>query len=224
MGASGARLRVVICDDHPAFARGLASLLGSEAADLEVAGVAASGEEAVGLVADLLPDCVLMDLRMPGADGTATTRRVREVSPTTTVVVLTVSDEADDLYAALRAGASGYVVKDRDVAEIAGAVRATCRGQLVIPAHLVGAFLHDLDGSAAPGRNGEGLNAHEREILTRIGRGETNRQIASAMHVSERTIRRRVEDLYAKLHLADRIEAAVYATHHGLVRRSTSAP
>lgn len=223
---------MLICDDHPAFARGLAGLLSDEESDIEVVGIAASGDEAYRLVRDLTPDCVLMDIRMPGGDGIAATRRIREVSPTTSVVVVTVSDEQADLYAALRAGASGYVVKDKDVAEIASAVRAACRGQLVIPGHLASSFLRDLEGSHR--RRGEGngdgdgssasaddrLTDQEREILVRISRGETNKEIAASLHVSERTVRRRVEDLYAKLHLTDRIEAAVYAAHQGLGGRS----
>lgn len=151
---------------------------------------------------------------MPGVSGIDGIRRIREVSPSTTVVALTASDDQRDLYQALRAGASGYVIKDSDVSEIAGAVRAVCRGQLVIPAHLVGAFVQDLDGPRA-----EGLGDQEREILARIARGQTNREIAAELHVSERTVRRRIENLYAKLHLADRIEAAVYASRQGITAR-----
>lgn len=210
-GRSAINASVIICDDHPAFARGLAELLKSEAPDLEVIAVTSGAEEATRIAAEMLPDCVLMDLRMPGTSGIDGIRKVREASPTTTVVALTASDEQRDLYSALRAGASGYVLKESDVSEIAGAVRAVCRGQLVIPAHLVGAFMADLEVA-----NSEGLGEQEREILARIARGETNREIAAGVFVSERTVRRRIENLYSKLHLADRIDAALYASRRGI--------
>jgi two-component system, NarL family, response regulator LiaR len=176
-----------------------------------VLAVVTTVDDAVRVAAEVLPDCVLMDLRLPVTNGIEGIRRVREVSPSTTVVALTASDDQHDLYEALRSGASGYVVKDSDVREIAGAVLAACRGQLVIPAHLVGAFLFDLEHGPT-----DSLGDEEREILARIAMGETNRDIAARLHLSERTVRRRVENLYAKLHLADRIEAALYASKQGI--------
>jgi two-component system, NarL family, response regulator LiaR len=204
-------IAVMLCDDHPAFARGLAKLLETEAPDLEVVGVATSAEEIEQLVRESLPDVVLMDIRMPGTDGIEATRRIRRGSPTTKVVMLTVSDEQADLYEALRAGASGYVRKDDDVAQIVNVARAVQRGHLAIPADLVGDVLHDLEHVDAGC-----LSDAERDILAGIGRGETNRDLASRLHLSERTVRRRVEDIYSKLHLADRLQAAVYANQRGL--------
>lgn len=204
-------IAVMVCDDHPTFARGLAKLLDDETADVDVVGVATSVEEVERLVREALPDVVLMDIRMPGIDGVEGTRRVRAASPTTKVVMLTASDEQSDLYKALRAGAAGYVSKQNDVAEILNAVRAVCRGNLVIPVHLVGEVLHDLE-RADP----SALSDTERDILACIARGETNREIGHRLTVSERTVRRRVEDIYSKLHLTDRIEAAVYAAQRGI--------
>lgn len=202
---------VVVCDDHPAFARGLAELLRSEPGEIDVVAIATTAEEAATAASALLPDVVLMDIRLPRVDGIEATRRVRAASPTTQVVILTASEDEADVYEALRAGASGYVTKDKDVSEIAGAVRAVSRGHLVIPAHLAGRFLTDLE-RAEP----QPLTPTEREILTGIARGETNRELASRLHLSERTVRRRIEDLYARLHLSDRIQAAIYAAEHGL--------
>lgn len=218
---SGERMAiaVMLCDDHPTFARGLAKLLEDETADVDVVGVATSVEEVERLVRETLPDVVLMDIRMPGTDGIEGTRRVRAASPTTKVVMLTVSDEQSDLYQALRAGAAGYVSKQNDVSEILNAVRSVCKGNLVLPAHLVGEVLHDLekfDPSA--------LSDTERGILAGIARGETNREIGRRLHVSERTVRRRVEDIYAKLHLSDRIEAAVFAAQRGIGTDSRTDP
>lgn len=205
------KITTIICDDHPAFASGVAALLQAEADDIEIVGVAGSGEQAEHLVVDLLPDIVLMDVRMPGAGGIEVTRRIQAASPTTKVVMLTVSDETSDLYASLRAGASGYVLKDKEVWEIADAVRSVHRGHLIIPAGLAGRFVEDLDQA-----DSTALSDQEREILAAIARGETNREIAARMSLSERTVKRRVEDIYSKLHLADRLEAAVYAATRGL--------
>ena len=206
----GMAIAVLLCDDHPAFARGLAKLLESEASDVEVVGVATSGVEAERLVRELLPEVVLMDIRMPGVDGIEATRRVRSASPTTKVMMLTVSDEQTDLYRALRAGASGYISKEHDVVEIANALRSVHRGHLVIPAHLVSDVLADLE-AADPA-----LSENERAILAGIALGETNKEIGARLHMSERTIRRRVEDIYSKLHIADRIGAAIYAHERGI--------
>lgn len=201
---------VMICDDHPAFARGLGSLLEQEAADIEVAAVVTSVEDLERAARQSPPDVLLLDLRMPGTDGIEAARRMRAMAPGTRIVVLTASDDQSDLYKALKAGASGYVLKESDVSEIAGAVRSVFRGHLVIPAHLVGSFVHDLE-EADPAS----LSDLERDILDGIARGETNREIAERLHMSERTVRRRVEDVYAKLHVTDRLQAAMYASKQG---------
>jgi len=214
-GGGEPTLSAVICDDHPTFARGLARLLQDEAPDISVVAVVADANDAETAVRELLPDVVLMDIRMPGGNGIDATRRLRAASPTTKVMILTVSDEQADLYAAMRAGAMGYVTKDKDVSEIANALRSVFRGHLVIPADLAGRFLHDLEG-ADPAF---ALNDVEREILAGIAHGETNREIGARLHMSERTVRRRVEDIYSKLHLADRLEAAIYASERGIGSR-----
>lgn len=204
------RIAVVLCDDHPTFARGLALLLEGEAAELEVVGIATTAEEAEQLVREVLPDLVLMDVRMPDVDGIEATRRIRAASPSTKVVMLTASDEPVDLYRALRSGASGWVDKGADADEIVAAVRSVCGGQLVIPAGMAGNVIADLE-AADPNV----LSEVEQEILGGIGRGETNRDMAARLFLSERTVRRRVEDIYSKLHLADRLHAAVYANQRG---------
>lgn len=208
-------IRAIVCDDHPAFGRGLAFLLPTVAEDLEVVEVVTSADEAERKVRELLPDVVLMDIRMPRVNGIEATRRIRSASPTTKVLILTVSDEQADLYDALRAGATGYVTKDRQPSEIVDAVRSVVTGHLVIPADLARRFVSDLERS-----DPLILSDTEREILGGIATGETNKELATRLHLSERTLRRRIEDIYEKLHLADRIEAAIWASEQGLGRKT----
>lgn len=204
-------IAVLLCDDHPTFARGLGALLDSEADDIEVVAVATDAEMAVRIVRDGLPDVVLMDVRMPGTDGIEAARRIREASPTTRVVMLTVSDEPRDLHRALWAGACGWVGKECDASDVAEAVRAAHRGYLVLPAELAGELLDAISTVEPPG-----ITDEERALLAGISRGETNHDLAARLHLSERTVRRRIEDIYSKLHLADRLAAAIWAREQGI--------
>lgn len=204
-------IAVLLCDDHPTFAEGLGRLLADEAGDIEVVGVATDAEDAERLVRELLPDVVLMDVRMPDTDGIEATRRIRAVAPTTRVVMLTVSDDETDVYRALRAGASGWLSKEHDAADVAAVVRAVSSGHLVLPAHLAATVLCDLE-TAEP----DTLADEERELLAGIARGETNKGLGARLHLSERTVRRRIENIYLKLHLADRLQAALWAREHGI--------
>jgi DNA-binding NarL/FixJ family response regulator len=193
-------ITVIVCDDHPVYARGLAVMLEHEDDDIQVVAVTTKAEHAEAKALDLAPDVVLMDIRMPVVDGIEGTRRLVAASPLTKVIVLTASDEPGDLYQALRAGACGYVVKDAEAADIARTVRSVWAGQLVIPSHLAAHFATDLD-AADPAW----LSLAERDVLTGAGRGETSEEMAQRLGVPIRTMRRRVEDIYAKLHLSDRI-------------------
>ncbi len=158
------------------------------------------------MVDEFFPDVVLMDIYMPGINGIEASRRIHDRTPSTKIVILTVSDEESDLYAALKAGACGYITKDRDLVEVAGVIRSVASGYMVVPCFLAGRMLDDLAQS-----DPSGLTEIERNILNGISKGQTNRQIAARLHLSERTLRRRLQDIYAKLHLADRLEAAVFA-------------
>jgi DNA-binding NarL/FixJ family response regulator len=204
-------IAVLLCDDHPTFARGLGSLLDREADDIQVVGIATGAEMAVRLVRDLLPDVVLMDVRMPQVDGIEATRQIRTASPTTRVVMLTVSDDPGDLHRALRAGACGWIGKDCDAGDVAETVRAVHRDYLVLPSELAAELLGALETFQPCG-----ITEEERALLAGIARGETNRDLASRLHLSERTVRRRIEDIYSKLHLADRLQAAIWAREQGI--------
>lgn len=198
-------ISVVICDDHPSVARGIAMLLENETTDFKVLGVVGTGEEAEEIVDETRPDVVLMDIYLPGRTGIETTRRIRSKHPATAVVMFTASDAEDDLYDALKAGAVGYVTKEQDVSEIADTIRNVGNGNCVFPSQLVGRLIEDL------GKSRISLNDEEEKILSGLAVGETHKSIASKASLSERTIRRRIETIYSKLHLAGRNEAAVYA-------------
>jgi DNA-binding NarL/FixJ family response regulator len=196
---------LVVCDDDPSLSRRLARELRDEARGVDVAAVTAGLGETVAAVAEHLPDCLIVELPSAAARAgaaVAAIRRIRHVSPSTTVVVLSAAAREEDLYRALRAGASGVVRRDDPAAEIAAAVSAVLGGRLVIPAHLVRHFERDFDGTTS-GR----LSANEGQILTRIASGESNAQIAEHLRVTERTVRRHIENLYSKLHFADRVES-----------------
>ena len=204
-------IAVLLCDDHPTFAKGLGPLLTDESSDIEVVGIATGGVEAEQMVRELRPDVVLMDIRMPDIDGIEAARRIRAISPTTRVVMLTVSDDEVELYRAVRAGASGWVSKARDASDVVAVIRAVSHGHLVLPADLAASVLTDFGGDHAVS-----LSNEERVLLAGIARGVTNLELAGSLHLSERTVRRRIEDLYSKLHVTDRLQAALWASQHGI--------
>jgi len=208
----GEKVSIVVCDDQPAVARGIAQILEAQRDEIEVVGVATSANEVEALVRETLPDVVVLDIYMPGTSGIEATRRIRSISPTTSIVILTVSDEEEDLYRAIKAGALGYVTKDRDAAAIAEVIMAVHHRNYALPAHLAGRMLSDLKKSDSI----DDLGDEECTILREIAAGSTDQQIAHRLHLSERTIRRRVHNIYEKLHIADRIQAAIFAAQRGL--------
>ena len=210
--SEGEKVSIVVCDDQPAVAHGLAQVLEAQRDEISVVGVATSAAEVEALVRETIPDVVVMDIYMPGVDGIEATRRIRTASPSTDVVILTFSDQEDDLYKAVKAGALGYETKDRDAAAIAEVVMAVHHKNYALPADLAGQMLADLEGRNAV----DDLDVEERTILREIAAGRTDKQIARALHLSERTIRRRIHNIYEKLHIADRIQAAIFAAQRGL--------
>jgi two-component system, NarL family, response regulator LiaR len=207
-------IRLVLVDDHKVVRRGLRTFLESFP-DLEIAGEASSGEEVMEKLESWLPDLVLMDLLMPGGmDGIETTRRIRALAPHTQVVVLTAYTDDARVLAALRAGAIGYVCKDADPALLLEALRAAARGQSMLDPSVAGAVLQDL---AAGSRLPNDLTERELEVLHLLARGLTNREIAAQLVVGEETVKTHVGNLLAKLHLAHRTQAMLYALKKGLL-------
>ena len=212
-------MRLLIVDDQTLIRDGLVTIC-ERLTDVEVVGTAADGEDAVALAAELSPDVVLMDLRMPRMDGIEATRRIRAAQPDTHVVVLTTYSDDESVLAALAAGALGYLTKDAGRDDINRALAAAARGQALLdPA--VHARLVQLaaaqpagtpDGAALP----DGLTVREAEVLAYIARGLSNQEIASTLFVSEATVKTHVNRIFAKTQSRDRAQAVTYAHHHGL--------
>ncbi|MFD8784034.1 response regulator [Kitasatospora sp. NPDC059599] len=221
-------IRVVLADDQP-LVRAALEMVIAETTDIEVAGEAGTGAEAVRLAAELRPDVVVMDIRMPGTDGIEATRLVTAAGGPTRVVVLTTFDEDEHVYAALHAGASGFLVKDMALDDILGAVRVVAAGEaLIAPSvtrRLIGAFVAGRPPEQAPGRGTrdgavrrlEVITGREREILTLVGRGLSNTEIAAELVLSIATVKTYMTRLLAKLDARDRVHLVILAYEAGLV-------
>ena len=204
-------IRVVISDDHDLFRRGLRMVLEAEE-DIEVVAEAADGQKAVARVEELAPDVVLMDVRMPRMGGIEATRLIRQLFPTTRIIVLTVSDEEDDLYGAVKAGANGYLLKEVSIEEVADAVRAVFAGQSLISPTLASKLLAEFSGSPKalddPPPSSAGLTEREVAVLKLVALGHANAQIAAHLAVSESTVRNHVANILTKLQQRSQIEPA----------------
>ncbi|MER6977049.1 response regulator transcription factor [Streptomyces carpinensis] len=218
--------RVVVADDQTVVREGIVMLLGL-LPGIEVVGSAADGDEAVELVAELAPDVVLMDLRMPRCDGVEATRRIRSEHPGTQVVVLTTYADDESLFPALRAGARGYLTKDAGGDEIVRAVESVLSGDAGLSPSIQRRLLERLSEpepaprpTAAP-EAPDGLTARECEVLVLIAEGLTNQEIARRLHVSTATVKTHINNLFAKTGLKDRAQAVRYAYANGLVRPPT---
>jgi len=201
-------IRVLVADDHPTFRRGLRALIDS-LPDIELIGEAADGEAAVAQAAELLPDVVVMDLNMPGLNGVEATRQIVTAHPGIVVLVLTMLDEDEPVFAAMRAGARGYVVKGADTDDLLRALESVARGDVVFGPAVAGRVLSYLTRplSARDPVLFPELSDREREVLELLARGMTNSQIARKLVVSPKTVRNHVSNIFTKLKVNDRAEA-----------------
>ncbi|HWM35892.1 MAG TPA: response regulator transcription factor [Streptomyces sp.] len=206
-------IRVLLVDDHQVVRRGLRTFLEIQE-DIEVVGEAADGAEGVARAEELRPDIVLMDVKMPGTDGIEALRQLRQLDNPARVLVVTSFTEQRTVVPALRAGAAGYVYKDVDPDALAGAIRSIHAGHVLLQPEVAGALLSD-DTGAGAGR-GTTLTEREREVLELIADGRSNREIARALVLSEKTVKTHVSNILMKLDLADRTQAALWAVRHGL--------
>ncbi|MEU0400666.1 response regulator transcription factor [Streptomyces sp. NPDC006197] len=217
---AGQPVRVVLADDQPLVRTALRMVI-TDTTDLVVVGEAANGAEAVRLVEETGADVAVMDLRMPGTDGIEATRIITEGPTGARVVVLTTFDDDDHVYAALHAGASGFLVKDMALDDILAAVRVVASGDaLIAPSvtrRLIKEFTERPRTVPAPRRRAEGITDREREVLTLVGRGLSNTEIAEALHISIATAKTYVTRLLAKLAARDRVQLVIIAYEAGLV-------
>lgn len=208
------RIRVLVVDDHPVVRQGLRAFLSSREG-LEVVGEAADGDEAIRKLRHLRPDVALVDLVMPGTGGLEVLRQAAELDLDTRIVVLTSFAETDQVLPAVRAGAAGYLLKDAEPAEIEEAIRAVHRGEALLHPRAAGAVMREVARPRlAPGA--AELTPREQEVLELLGRGLTNRRIARELGVTEKTVKTHVSHVLAKLGVADRTQAALYAVREGL--------
>ena len=210
-------LRILIADDHPLVRSGLRALL-MATDDLEVVGEAATGEEAVTLASSLSPDVIVMDLRMPGINGIEATRHIVQANPRIRILVVTLFEDDDSLFAALRAGARGYILKDANEIEVVRAIRAVSSGDAIFSTTIAQRLI---DFFAVPRKPQAllpfpDLTEREREILMLITQGRSNAEIAQSLVISMKTVRNYISSIFSKLQVADRSQAIIRAREAGL--------
>jgi DNA-binding NarL/FixJ family response regulator len=214
-------LKVLIVDDHALFRRGLQMVLEQES-DIDVVGEAADGHEAVEKAQELMPDVVLMDVRMPKRTGIEATQEIRDLLPHAKILMLTISDEEADLYDAIKAGASGYLLKEISIEEVADAIRSVWAGQSRISPSMASKLLTEF--AAMSKRTDEKrqvpaprLTDREMEVLSLVAEGLNNREIGQRLFISENTVKNHIRNILEKLHLHSRMEAVVYAVREKLL-------
>jgi DNA-binding NarL/FixJ family response regulator len=214
-------IRVLIADDHEVFRHGLEQALAGEP-DIDIVGIATDGLGAAEQAVALTPDVVLMDVRMPVLSGVEATTRIRTERPDVKVMILSGSDDEQDLFAAVRAGASGYLLKEVSIEDLADAVRAVNRGEGLVAPSMVAKLLQEFTAMSRRVSEDESggvpkLTDREREVLRLVARGMSNKEIAADLVIAENTVKNHVRNILEKLHLRSRTEAAMYAVREKLV-------
>ena len=217
----GEAVRVLVVDDHALFRRGLTLVLEAEEG-IDVVGESEDGEDAVAKAEELAPDVVLMDVRMPKLNGIEATRRITEIQPTTKILMLTVSDEEEDLYEAIKAGATGYLLKEISIEEVADAVRAVVQGQTLISPSMASKLIQEFNNLSKRSEERRDMPApkltdRELEVLKLVAQGMSNRDVAGVLFISENTVKNHVRNILEKLHLHSRMEAVMYAVREKLL-------
>jgi DNA-binding NarL/FixJ family response regulator len=212
-------VRVLIADDHPLFREGMRGRL-DRVGDITVVGEAASGDEAVELARELEPHVILMDIKMPGLNGIEATREIRQASPEVGVLVLTMFEDDDSVFAAMRAGAKGYLLKDSGGDEVVYAIRAIASGEAVFGSGVAERIIGFFSGPrpATPQRAFPELTEREEEVLSLVAQGKSNQEIARQLFVSLKTVRNHVSNILVKLQVADRAQAVIRARDAGIGR------
>lgn len=211
------KIRVAIVDDQRLFTSGLARIIGAQP-DVAVVGLAHDGEEAVELCRDEEPDVVLMDISMPVLDGVSATRRIRDLLPDTRILILTVHNQDAHVYQGIKAGAQGYILKDCTPEDLTHAIRTVHAGDTIVAQDIAEKMLTTFENI----RNADAdlvphLTDRELEVIKALARGQSNKQIAETLGISEKTVRNHASNIYKKLHIYDRTQAVIYAIRRGLV-------
>jgi DNA-binding NarL/FixJ family response regulator len=209
-------MRVLLADDHALFRAGIASLL--RAWSVEVVGQASNGKEALEQARRLRPDLVLMDITMPGCSGLEATRQIKAELPGTKIVMVTVSDDSDDLFEAIKSGADGYLLKDMSEEELSRTLEAVAAGEPALSPALAARIVDEFAraAKATDEKQASALTPRESDVLRLVSAGATNKEIAAALNVTENTVNFHVKNILAKLRLKNRAQAAVYAVTSGL--------
>ncbi len=219
-----AMIKVLVADDHPVSRQGLISLL-QQYPEFEAVGQAINGVEAVAKASELHPDIVVMDIRMPGGDGVEATAILHQRLPAVKVIVFTVSDKDDDLFAAIKAGAMGYLLKSVSVHELLEAIRLVAKGEAMVSptmaVRLLAEFKQATKDRAAKGLNE--LSAREKEVLLLVSEGGSNKEIADQLFISETTVKAHLRSILEKLHVKNRAQAVALATARGLLDNVSNA-
>ena len=213
----GAMIRILLADDHALFREGLKSLLEAEP-DFRVIGEAKNGREALRAALETDPDVILMDIQMPGLDGVEATKEILKENPEAKVVMLTMYRQDAYVFEAVKAGARGYLLKDASADELIDAIRRVHAGEVLLDAELAEQIIQDFHAkeSEIPRANRADLTEREVQILRLLAQGATNQEIADELGISEKTVRNRLSEIFAKLHLNNRTQAALFAIKEGL--------
>jgi len=212
-------IKVLIADDHHVVRRGLLFFLKTQK-DINVVGEATNGREAVELTATLRPDIVLMDLVMPEMDGIQATKRIKEKFPETQVLMLTSFSDRDHVIPAIEAGAAGYQLKDIEPDDLVESIRKLMRGENTIHPSATSQLMKDREPKVDPPHKLYPLTPREQDVLFELTKGKSNREIASSLFVTEKTVKTHISNIFSKLHVQDRTQAALYAVKHGLTEPS----
>lgn len=215
------KLRVLVVDDHALFRRGLQMVLEQES-DLELVGEASDGAEAVEIAQGSMPDIILMDVRMPKRSGIEATAQIKDLMPHVKILMLTISDEEADLYEAIKAGASGYLLKEIPIEEVADAIRSVWAGQSRISPSMASKLLNEFAAISKASTEkleipSPRLTDREMEVLNLVAKGMNNRDIAKELYISENTVKNHIRNILEKLHLHSRMEAVVYAVREKMI-------
>jgi DNA-binding NarL/FixJ family response regulator len=211
-------IRVAVVDDQRLFAKGLSGLV-DMLPETRVVGVAYDGEEAVELCRKEEPDVVLMDISMPKMDGISATREIRDLLPQTAVIILTAHEDDEHVFRGIKAGAQGYLLKDADLEDLSVAIRTVHAGHTIIAPDLAQKMLNTFQSGEGPTgkRLAPPLTERELEVIRALAQGKSDRQIARALGISEKTVNNHTSNIYRKLHLFDRTQAVIYAVREGII-------